>query len=79
MAGNYGNPNARERLKPENPVDRYFTQKDKYDDGPKLNGKPMPGYECVSRRPHVRGVIDMLPDADADRLEQIMGDMPKRD
>lgn len=67
------NPNAKEKLNPLNPVPRYLDPSD-------LNeGLSNPGYTCISRRPRVPGITDILPDADADTLEQMFGDMPKYD
>lgn len=60
-------PNARDQLTPLNPVKRYKKPEDAY-------AQNEPGYRCISRVPRVTGLVDPLPDADADRIEQIMGD-----
>lgn len=59
------NPNARVKLEPLNPVERYQKESDVYDLQPKVAGFE----ECISRRPHVAGMTDIIPDADADQIE----------
>jgi hypothetical protein len=69
MAGGDIRANRPERLKPLNPEPKHLDAKE-------VTDLSDPGYRCVGRRPRLGGYTDILPNEQADRIEEISRDMP---
>lgn len=63
-------PNRPEKVPNLNPKKRYLDKNEVYD------GLADPGYRCTGRRPRVNGFDEIVSPERADRIEDIMADMP---